>query len=102
MSGPEILVDIQKVRENTRTLVGFCSSKGISVTGVTKVTCGMPLVGQAMLDGGVVSIGESRIENIERLRSSGINAPIMMLRIPPLSRVDEIVTTVDISLNSEL
>lgn len=102
MAGPEILVDIQKVRENTKTLVDFCSSKGISVTGVTKVTCGMPLVGQAMLDGGVVSIGESRIENIERLRSSGINAPIMMLRIPPLSRVDEIVTTVDISLNSEL
>jgi len=102
MAGPEILVDIQKVRENTKTLVDFCSSKGIAVTGVTKVTCGMPLVGQAMLDGGVVSIGESRIENIRRLRSSGINAPIMMLRIPPLSRVDEIVTTVDISLNSEL
>ena len=102
MAGPEILVDIQKVQENTKTLVDFCNSKGISVTGVTKVTCGMPLVGQAMLDGGVVSIGESRIENIQRLRSSGINAPIMMLRIPPLSRVDEIVTTVDMSLNSEL
>jgi predicted amino acid racemase/arginase family enzyme len=102
MAGPEILVDIKKVRENTKTLVNFCKSKRISVTGVTKVTCGMPLVGQAMLDGGVVSLGESRIENIQRLRSSGINAPIMMLRIPPLSRVDEIVTTVDISLNSEL
>lgn len=102
MPGPEILVDIQKIRENTRTLVDFCGSRGISVTGVTKVTCGMPLVGKAMLDGGVVSIGESRIENIQRLRSSGINAPVMMLRIPPLSRVDEIVTTVDISLNSEL
>ncbi len=102
MAGPEILVDIQKVRENTRTLVEFCRSRGVAVTGVTKVTCGMPLVGKAMLDGGVVSIGESRIENIQRLRSSGINAPVMMLRIPPLSRVDEIVTTVDISLNSEL
>jgi len=101
MAGPEIIVDIQKIRENTKTLVDFCSSKGIAVTGVTKVTCGMPLVGQAMLDGGVVSLGESRIENIQRLRSSGINAPIMMLRIPPLSRIDEIVTTVDISLNSE-
>ena len=101
MAGPEILVDIKKVRENTKTLVDFCKNRGISVTGVTKVTCGMPLVGQAMLEGGVVSIGESRIENIERLRSSGINAPIMMLRIPPLSQVDEIVTTVDISLNSE-
>jgi len=102
MSGPEIIVDINKIRENTRILVNFCSSKGISVTGVTKVTCGMPLVARAMLDGGAVSIGESRIENIQRLRSSGINAPVMMLRIPPLSGVDEIVTSVDISLNSEL
>jgi len=102
MGGPEVLVDIHKVRENTKTLVDFCGSRGISVTGVTKVTCGMPMVAQAMLDGGVVSIGESRIENIRRLRSSGINAPVMMLRIPPLSRVDEIVTSVDISLNSEL
>lgn len=102
MGSPEILIDIQKVRENTKTLVDFCSSRGIAVTGVTKVTCGMPLVGQAMLDGGVVSLGESRIENIQRLRSSGINAPVMMLRIPPLSQVYEIVTTVDISFNSEL
>jgi len=102
MAGPEILVDIRKIRENTRNIVEFCGSRGIAVTGVTKVTCGMPLVGRAMLDGGVVSLGESRIENIQRLRSSGINAPVMMLRIPPLSRVDEIVSTVDISLNSEL
>jgi predicted amino acid racemase/arginase family enzyme len=102
MGGPEVLIDIKKIRENTKTLVDFCKSKGISVTGVTKVTCGMPLVGKAMLEGGVVSLGESRIENIERLRSSGINAPIMMLRIPPLSTVEEIIKTVDISLNSEL
>ncbi len=102
MSGPEVLVDIVKVKENTKNIVGFCRKRGISVTGVTKVTCGMPLVGRAMLEGGVVSLGETRIENIQRLRSSGVNAPIMMLRIPPLSRVEEIVSTVDISLNSEL
>ncbi len=102
MGGPELLVDIKKVLNNTKVLVSFCQSKGITVTGVTKVTCGMPLVGQAMLAGGVISLGDSRIENIQRLRSSGINAPIMMLRIPPLSRTQEIVTTVDISLNSEL
>ncbi len=102
MSGPEIIVDIEKIRFNTHKLVDFCGKRGIAVTGVTKVTCGMPLVGKAMLNGGVVSLGESRIENIERLRNSGITAPVVMLRIPPLSRVDEIVSTVDISLNSEL
>lgn len=102
MSGPEILIDIEKIRSNTRTIVDFCRKKGISVTGVTKVSCGMPLVGRAMLEGGVVSLGESRIENIRRMRASGINAPMMMLRIPPLSRVDEIVANAELSLNSEL
>ncbi len=101
-SGPEVVIDIPAVRENARTLVEFCAARGIAVTGVTKVTCGMPLVGRAMLDGGVVGLGESRIENIKRLRRSGINAPIMLLRIPPLSGVDEIVANADISLNSEL
>ena len=102
MSGPEILIDINKIRTNTGKICDFCRQRGISVCGVTKVTCGMPLVGKAMLEGGAVSLGESRIENIRRLRSGGINAPIVMLRIPPLSQVDEIVTNADISLNSEL
>ncbi|WP_245483387.1 alanine racemase, partial [Mesorhizobium sp. M7A.F.Ca.US.002.01.1.1] len=41
-------------------------------------------------------------ENIRRLRDSGINAPIMLLRSPPMARVEEVVRTVDISLQSEL
>jgi len=102
MTGPEILVDLDKIRKNTATIVRFCRQRGISVTGVTKVCCGMPPVGRAMLEGGVISLGESRIENIRRLRAGGINAPMMMLRIPPLSQVEEIVSSADISLNSEL
>ncbi|TIN49924.1 MAG: alanine racemase, partial [Mesorhizobium sp.] len=31
-----------------------------------------------------------------------INAPIMLLRSPPMARVEEVVRTVDISLQSEL
>ena len=102
MSGPVITVDLAKLKENTRVIVDFCGEKGIKVIGVTKVTCGMPAVARAMINGGVSGIGESRIENINRLRASGINEPIILLRIPLLSGVDEIVSSVDISLNSEL
>jgi len=101
MSGPYVTIDLEKVQENARTITELCGARGIEVTGVTKVTCGMPPVARAMLAGGVASIGESRMENIRRLKVSGINAPMMLLRIPPLSAVDEIVTSVDISLNSE-
>ena len=40
-----------------------------------------------MLRGGVTGIGESRFENIRRLRASGIDAPIMLLRSPPRSLI---------------
>ncbi len=102
MSGPVISVDLKKIEDNTRVVVDFCGEYGIDVIGVSKVTCGMPSVAKAMIAGGVTGIGESRIENINRLRMSGINHPVTLLRIPPLSGVDEIVNSVDISLNSEL
>jgi predicted amino acid racemase/arginase family enzyme len=62
----------------------------------------MPHVARAMLRGGVVGIAESRFENIRRLRDSGIDCPIMLLRSPPLTRAEEVVRTIDISLQSEL
>ena len=102
MTGPAVTIDLVKVEENSRVITGLCRGFGISITGVTKVTCGMPQVARAMLRGGVAGIGESRMENIRRLNVSGVNTPMMLLRIPPLSEVDEIVTSVDVSLNSEL
>ncbi len=102
MSRPYVTIDLEKIEHNARTITRLCGKYGIEVTGVTKVTCGMPQVGKALLRGGVTSIGESRMENILRLKANGVNAPYMLLRIPPLSAVEDIVTSVDISLNSEL
>ena len=102
MPGPSVRIDLKKIEDNTRAVVSLCRKYGIEVAGVTKVTCGMPQIAKAMIRGGVTAIGESRLANIHRLRASGINSTIILLRIPPLSAVDEIVTSVDISLNSEL
>ena len=102
MYGPSITIDLEKIERNARTVAHACARHGIGVFGVTKGTCGMPQVARAMLRGGVIGIGESRFENIRRLRDSGIDCPIMLLRSPPLSRVEEVIKTVDISLNSEL
>lgn len=86
MAGPVIEVDIEKIEKNARAVVKLCADHGIDVTGVTKVTCGMPQVAQAMIRGGVTQIGESRLENIHRLRAGGVNKPMMLLRIPPSPR----------------
>lgn len=102
MPGPQVTIDLERIERNARTVVERCRTSGIAVFGVTKGTCGMPQVARAMLRGGVTGIGESRFENIRRLRASGIDAPIMLLRSPPLSLIEEVIKTVDISLNSEL
>lgn len=102
MSHPYLTIDLDKIEHNARTIVGLCREHGIEVTGVTKVTCGHPEVAKAMLHGGVSSIADSRMENIHRLKGAGIHTSYMLLRLPPLSEVEEVVDAVDVSLNSEI
>ena len=102
MASPYITIDLDKIEHNARTIVDLCKVHGIEVTGVTKVTCGHPEVAAAMLRGGVVSIADSRLENIQRLKNGGVDSAYMLLRLPPLSSADQVVESVDVSLNSEL
>jgi predicted amino acid racemase len=99
---PYLTIDLDKIERNARTVVALCGQHGIQVTGVTKGVCGQPDVAKAMLRGGVSSIGESHLENISRLKSAGIDTSHMLLRLPPLSEVDEVVEVANVSLNSEL
>ena len=102
MQYPALSIDLDKIEHNTRSIVGFCKYHGIEVAGVTKVTCGNPHIAEAMLRGGVTAIADSRLVNIDRLRRAGINAPCILLRLPPLSGVEEVIDAADISLNSEI
>lgn len=99
---PYLTIDLDIIEHNARTIVDLCAEHGIAVTGVTKCVCGHPQVAQAMLRGGVLSIADSRLENIHRLKTAGINTSYMLLRLPALSAVDDVVNSVDVSLNSEL
>lgn len=101
LDSPCLHIDIGKIERNARAVVELCAGAGIAVTGVTKGVCGHPEVAAAMLRGGVASLADSRLLNINRLRRAGIDAPLMLLRLPPLSRVAEVVESVSVSLNSE-
>lgn len=102
MRQPSLCIDLDRIEHNTRTIVALCRGQGIEVAGVTKAVCGNPDVARAMLRGGVSAIADSRMENFHRLRRSQVAAPFLLLRVPPLSQVDEVVGNVDVSLNSEL
>jgi len=102
MASPYLTIDLDKIEHNALTVVELCHAHGIEVTGVTKGVCGDPEVARAMLRGGVSSIGDSRLKNLQRLRAANIQAGYILLRIPALSQVEEVVGAAELSLNSEL
>jgi len=102
MIHPYVTIDLEKIEHNARTIVELCRAHGISVVGVTKCTCGHPEVTRAMRRGGVAAIGESQLDNLQRLKSAGVETPSMLLRLTAPSEADDVVCLADVSLNSEL
>lgn len=99
MSAPRIEIDLSKIEDNTRSLVDHLAPIGIRVTGVTKATLGSPGVGAAMLRGGAVGLGDSRVANLARL--TGVTTSRTLIRSPMLSEVRDVVRTASCSLNTE-
>ena len=95
-----VTVDLAKIEANTRAIVS--AMPGVDIVGVTKVTCGDPRVARAMLAGGAIALGESRLENAMRLREDGITAPIWLVRAPVPALAEEAVRVSDVSVVSEL
>ncbi|PZO12430.1 MAG: alanine racemase [Leptolyngbya foveolarum] len=98
---PRIEISLSKIQENARILCEFYGKKGISLMGVSKAVLGEPAIARAMIAGGVQFIADSRIENIQKMRRSGISARLVLLRTAP-SQAESIVKSADISLNTEL
>lgn len=98
---PSVVIDLDIITQNTRRVMAGLAENPVNVFGVVKATCGSPLVARAMLRGGAVGLADSRLDNVQRLRNSGITAPIMMLRIPSVSEAPEVVRLCAVSLNSE-
>lgn len=99
---PRLEIDLDKIQHNAAMLVESLGARGISITAVTKSISGMPEVSAAFLRAGITRLGDSRIENIERLQSASLPAPMLLIRSPMLSQVSRVVQHTDISFNTEL
>jgi predicted amino acid racemase len=98
---PRLEVDLAAIAHNTRVLVDRLSPKGIRVLGVGKATLGSAGVATAMLSGGVSGLGDSRVENLARLRGAEPTTRLTLIRSPMLSQVERVVQVADASLNTE-
>ena len=101
MSSPRLEVDLEAVGHNARHLVAALGARGIRVVGVTKSVLAWANVARALVDAGVVGLGDSRVENLAALRHRGFDAPLTLVRSPMPSQVDAVVRNADVSLNTE-
>jgi predicted amino acid racemase len=102
VTGPRLEIDLAAITHNARALVDRLVAKGIRITGVTKASLGSTDVAQAMLRGGVSGLGDSRVENLTRLRAAGLDTSLTLIRSPMLSQADRVVRNADRSLNTEV
>lgn len=100
MKYPAIEVNLSKIRKNTEIITNICKEYGIDVVGVTKVSSGSIELAKTFIEGGVKTIGDSKINNLKVYE----NLPVkkMLVRIPMISEAEDVVKYADISLNSEI
>jgi len=102
MTAPRLVINLEKIQDNARTLVQHLARKGTAVTGVTKAFLGNPRIARAMLGAGINTLGDSRVENIESMRRANVEAEMVLIRSPMLSQVNRVVAAADVSFNTEL
>lgn len=103
---PVLEINLEGIYHNSKAVVDMCQKKNIQITGVVKGTDSYENsyleVANQMLDAGCLSIGDSRMNTIKRMRETGMNAPVLLIRIPMLCELEDVITYTDISLNSEI
>ncbi|MFV0498635.1 MAG: alanine racemase [Bacilli bacterium] len=96
---PKLVVNYEKLLENTKVIVKKCHDKNIKVMGVGKSVCAWDACIDAMIEGGVDYIADARIENLKKVNHDILK---VLLRLPIKSQVHDVVKYSDISLNSSL
>lgn len=99
---PHVEIDLGKLKENLAALQERCQASSIEISGVVKGFHALPPAAKVYEEVGVSSIASSRLDQLRELKEAGIQTPLMLIRIPMPSEVEEAVAWSDISLNSEL
>lgn len=99
---PALIHNRRELQRNVKILADKCSEQGIVIAGIIKAANGSVSVAEDFAYSGAKLIGSSRLEQLKRVKDAGIGIPLLLIRIPMLSEIDEMIDIADISLNSEL
>ena len=97
---PLLTIDHEALRNNIKTVFGWCREAGIDVAAVIKGTNGMESVALEYERCGARWIASSRLEQMSRAREAGVKLPFMMIRVPMISELDRMTELCDYSLQS--
>ena len=87
---PHLQVVREKIHKNARRVLEACSRCSINVTAVTKGVCADPEIVKILWECGYRSFGDSRLENVKRIRNQYPEAEITLIRPPMLSQISEL------------
>lgn len=99
---PALRIDLSALQANATYVVDRCREQGIAVAGVVKGTNALLPCVRRFEAGGVAQIASSRLEQLAAVRTAGTRLPLMLIRVPMLSEVEDVVRIADISLVSEV
>lgn len=102
MATPRLEIHTDRIAQNARAIADLVHGHGAQLAGVGKVLCAHPAVVAGLVAGGVDMYADSRIDNLRRVRESGVDVPLLLLRLPEQSRVADVVAHSDLALVSEL
>ncbi|MEG1602457.1 MAG: alanine/ornithine racemase family PLP-dependent enzyme [Cloacibacillus sp.] len=99
---PLLRVRLDKIRENAAALTSECAAHGIALWGISKGISAFPEAARAFVDGGIRVIGDSRLDNIRKMKEAGVNADFALIRIPMRSELEELAELCDYTLISDI
>ena len=99
---PRVEISLPKIQHNAKVLMELYGRKGIQITGVVKGVSANLEVAGTLVEAGITSLADSKIENIKKMKMAGLKATYILLRGPALSEVRQVVEFADISVNTEL
>lgn len=99
---PRLEIYPDRIATNARSVIAMCHDHGAQVAAVTKVAAAHPAVVHALELGGADMIADSRISNLQSMADTGLDLPLMLLRIPAPSRAADVVRCAHVTLNSSL
>ena len=99
---PQLEVDLGKLKENLTGLRERCQDSFVGIIGVVKGVNAWDAVVRTFDDAGLKYLATSRRDQLRKMRDIGVKTPLMLIRVPMLSELDEVVALADASLHSDL